>query len=420
MMGFLTIATAFDIFSLPKYSGAVEAFADKVTQGALQAIDRDGRPRAECPLKHTDVKAEVSGQLARVTVTQKFRNPFQDKIEAVYVFPLPQSEHEVLATLWARARIDELMSQDFEGIQNRAAKPDVSEAITRLGLEYRLMTQFTSFVAVEEITVADGGQPRRIDVPVEAPEGMSRINEAVQNATQYGGGPQAFDWSQMGIWRHMDGVTKVTILILLIMSIWSLVITIERYLTFSAAGEQSREFAPKLASALKSRRIDEAINLSDKYQKSHLATVANAGLQRFRDHQLSDDISGEVIEASIGALQRATASKITEFRRGLSGLATIRSTAAFVGVFGTVFGLIHAFEWLSETSSFRAEAIAGGIAEALLTTAFGLVVAVPVAWLFKYFTGKVDNFKAEMDNSSAELIVFFLKQRDRKDFDRRA
>jgi len=88
--------------------------------------------------------------------------------------PESQTEHDSMATLWARTRIDDLMSQDFAGIQNDDPQPDVREAITQLGLEYRLMTQFTSFVAVEEMTVTDGGQPRRIDVPVEMPEGMSR------------------------------------------------------------------------------------------------------------------------------------------------------------------------------------------------------------------------------------------------------
>src|SRR5262244_901031 len=88
---FLVVATTFVNLSPASYSGVVEAAPGKVTQGALQVMGSDGRPRAECPLKHTDVKAEISGQLARVTVTQEFHNPFRDKIEAVYVFPLPQS-----------------------------------------------------------------------------------------------------------------------------------------------------------------------------------------------------------------------------------------------------------------------------------------------------------------------------------------
>jgi Ca-activated chloride channel family protein len=98
--------------------------------------------------------------------------PFAREIDV----SLPKSEprRDVLATLWARARIDDLMSQDYAGIQNSAPRQDVSEAITQLGLEFRLMTQFTSFVAVEEMTVTDGGQPRRVEVPVEMPEGVSR------------------------------------------------------------------------------------------------------------------------------------------------------------------------------------------------------------------------------------------------------
>ncbi len=87
--------------------------------------------------------------------------------------PEAQGQHDVLATLWARTRIDDLMSQDYAGLQRNNAHADVKETITQLGLEYRLMTQFTSFVAVEEMTVTDGGKPRRIDVPVEMPEGMS-------------------------------------------------------------------------------------------------------------------------------------------------------------------------------------------------------------------------------------------------------
>src|SRR5262245_36458680 len=88
---FLAVVTAFVNLGPVNNMGVVEAASGKVTQGALQTIGRDGQPRAECPLKHTDVKAEVSGQLARVTVSHEFHNPFQEKIEAVYVFPLPQS-----------------------------------------------------------------------------------------------------------------------------------------------------------------------------------------------------------------------------------------------------------------------------------------------------------------------------------------
>jgi biopolymer transport protein ExbB/biopolymer transport protein TolQ len=223
-------------------------------------------------------------------------------------------------------------------------------------------------------------------------------------------GKDTADFSMMGMLRNMGAVAWGVVIILAIMSIFSIAVMIERFLTFNAARNQSREFAPKVAGALKQARLDEAIGISDKFKKSHLAMVVNAGLQEFSAHQGSD-LSGEVIDASKRALQRAESIKVAEFRRGLSSLATIGSTAPFVGLFGTVFGIIHTFQQMQNAESAGISAIAGGIAEALFTTAFGLLVAVPAVWMFNYFSSKVDNFVVEMDNSSAELIDFFLKHR---------
>src|SRR5205823_11906422 len=156
--------------------------------------------------------------------------------------------------------------------------------------------------------------------------------------------PEAADhFSSMSMIKSMGGVAIGVVIVLLIMSVYSIAIMVERYLTYSAAKKQSREFAPRVAQALKNDRIEEAINISDKHRKSHLAMVVSSGLQEFRAHEASTDISGDEIEASKRALQRAIAIKTAEFKRGLSGLATIGSTAPFVGLFGTVFGIINAF-----------------------------------------------------------------------------
>ncbi|HEV2763848.1 MAG TPA: MotA/TolQ/ExbB proton channel family protein [Pyrinomonadaceae bacterium] len=230
-----------------------------------------------------------------------------------------------------------------------------------------------------------------------------------------GGGAElaeAFSITEMV--KNLGWVALSVIIILLIMSMYSIAIMVERFLTYSAAKKQSREFAPRVAQALKNDRIEEAINISDKHKKSHLAMVVNAGLQEFRAHEAPSDISGDEIESSKRALQRAIAIKSAEFKRGLSGLATIGSTAPFVGLFGTVFGIINAFTGMKSAESAGIGAVAGGIAEALLTTALGLAVAVPAVWLFNYFTGKVDGFIVEMDNSASELIDYFLKNRTRQ------
>jgi len=240
--------------------------------------------------------------------------------------------------------------------------------------------------------------------------------EASPAATAAAGASPASDkgkFSMYEIFKNLDAVAYTVVGILLLMSVYSIAIMVERYLTYSQAKKQSREFAPRVAQALKNDRIEEAINISDKHRRSHLAMVVNSGLQEFRAHEQSAEISGDEIEASKRALQRAIAIKTAEFRRGLSGLATIGSTAPFVGLFGTVYGILHAFQSM-KTGGAGIETVAGGISEALITTALGLIVAVPAVWLFNYFTGKVDSFIVEMDNSASELIDYFLKNRSRQ------
>ena len=141
--------------------------------------------------------------------------------------------------------------------------------------------------------------------------------------------------------------------------------------------------------------------------------VVSSGLQEFRAHEGNSDISGDEIDASKRALQRAIAIKTAEFKRGLSGLATIGSTAPFVGLFGTVFGIINAFQGMKNAETAGIAAVAGGISEALFTTALGILVAVPAVWIFNYFTSKVQGFVVEMDNSASELVDYFLKQRSK-------
>ena len=203
----------------------------------------------------------------------------------------------------------------------------------------------------------------------------------------------------------------VVIIILLLMSIYMIAVGIERILTYNKAKSQSRMYAPKVAQALKNSNIDEAINISDKHKDSHLAMVVSSGLKEFSAHQGNSDISGEEMEASKRALERAIAVKTAELKRGLSGLATVGSTAPFVGLFGTVVGYIGAVQALKKNESAGIGAVGGAISEALIATAFGIAVAVPAVWLFNYFTNKVTSFGVEMENSASELVDYFIKQR---------
>jgi len=154
------------------------------------------------------------------------------------------------------------------------------------------------------------------------------------------GGTVSF--SPMGLWQHMGWLARCVAILLFIESIWSLAVMIDRYLYFSAARKQSREFAPKVAGALKDSKLEEAIKIADRNKKSHLAEVVTAGLQEFRVS--SGMPTEETIESSQRALERAEAIVHAKLKRGLSVLATIGSTAPFVGLFGTVVGILNAFQ----------------------------------------------------------------------------
>jgi len=223
------------------------------------------------------------------------------------------------------------------------------------------------------------------------------------------------DLSLYGIAKSLSIPGWVVIITLLLMTIYIIAIGIERYMTYNKAKAESRQYAPKVAQALKGNNIDEAINISDRHKNSHLAMVVSSGLKEFAAHQGNSDISGEEMEASKRATARAMAIKTAELKRGLSGLATVGSTAPFVGLFGTVIGIIGAFAKLSEDGGAGGIGQVGGsIAEALITTAFGIAVAVPAVWLFNYFTNKVTSFGIEMENSASELIDYFIKQKSKQ------
>jgi len=223
----------------------------------------------------------------------------------------------------------------------------------------------------------------------------------------------AISFDPLRMWGNMTLMGKGIVSVLFIMSAWSIGVMIDRVLAFNAARKQSRQFAPAVAGALREGKLEEAIKIADKYRKSHLAKVVVAGLQEFNAHQASSEISGDEIEASKRALDRSEAIVHAELKRGISSLATIGSTAPFVGLLGTVIGIINAFRGIATEKSAGLGAVSAGISEALLTTAVGLFVAIPAVWMYNFFTARLEAFDVEMGNSSSELIDYFLKRTQR-------
>jgi biopolymer transport protein ExbB len=218
----------------------------------------------------------------------------------------------------------------------------------------------------------------------------------------------------MEMWHQMGWIAKAIGVILIIMSMISFGVAIERIYTFSQARKQSKLYAPQVAKHLKEGRLKDAIAVSSSknYRYSHLAKVVLAGLQ---EYQFQQETGGnlnreDLVDTVRRAIQRASALTANDLKKGVSSLATIGATAPFVGLLGTVVGIITAFQGIAATGSGGLGAVSAGISEALVETALGLVVAIPAVWMYNYFTGRLEYFNVEMDNSSSELVDYFIKK----------
>ena len=216
------------------------------------------------------------------------------------------------------------------------------------------------------------------------------------------------------MWGTMGPVAKGVAFVLIFMSMWSFGVAIERLYTFSQARKQSKLYAPQVAKHLKEGRLKDALAVSQSktYQYSHLAKVVLAGLQ---EYQFQHDAGGalnrdDLVDTVRRAIQRATALTSNDLKKGIPALATIGSTAPFVGLLGTVVGVINAFVGIASTGSGGIAGVSAGIAEALVETALGLFVAIPAVWFYNYLTSRLEYFNVEMDNSSSELVDYFIKK----------
>ncbi len=220
------------------------------------------------------------------------------------------------------------------------------------------------------------------------------------------------DFGMWALWNSMGYVAKGVVIVLALMSIWTIKVTIDRMLLFRAARNQSIDFLPLATQCLKSNKLREAVEVARKYKSSHLSRVVAAGLQEMQSESDDRVEGGLLLDAVRRAMDRESIMVATDLKKGISSLATIGTTAPFIGLFGTVYGIIHAFQSMAASGSGGLGSVSAGIAEALITTAFGLFVAIPAVWIFNIFTGRVDFFVLEMNNSSSELVDYFIKKQN--------
>ena len=210
------------------------------------------------------------------------------------------------------------------------------------------------------------------------------------------------------LWGTMGGFAKGIVYVLFLMSLLSLSTAFQRFWDLNRSRKQVVKFAPKLSAALEAADLDAAERAVQEHQKGHLAAAYRGVFSALKEH-----VSDRTLTATeVGAIQRTIdlnkLEQLARFRRGMGIMATTGATAPFVGLLGTTMGVVNAFTGMAAAGSGGLAAISAGIAEALITTALGLLVAIPAVWLYNYFSNRIEMVSMEIDYGSKEFMNFLL------------
>lgn len=215
------------------------------------------------------------------------------------------------------------------------------------------------------------------------------------------------------LWAESGAFAKFIIISLAIMSVYTLTVTFQKFMKVRKSEAATRKFAPQFSRAIQEENLDQAITLAEKNKDSHVARVLGGALSEVKP-LLRDraTITAADINSAERAVERQMLIVLSEFKRGSGVLGTVGATAPFVGLLGTTMGIVNSFSAMASGAAGAAGGFSGimaGIAEALITTAFGILVAIPAVWLYNYFTTKTENLSVEMTYTSKELIDYLIK-----------
>src|SRR5256886_4199334 len=217
------------------------------------------------------------------------------------------------------------------------------------------------------------------------------------------------DLSLIDLWHQMGNFAKGIVFVMAIMSIYSLTIMVSKWWNLRKAQKETIKFAPEFSQFLEEDNLTEAIRLAESYKKSHVALVLGGALGEVKPLIADGSVTVADINSAERAVERNMLLEITNLKRGLAVLATVGSTAPFVGLLGTTMGVVNSFTGMAQPGAGGLAAIGGGIAEALITTAFGLLVAIPAGWGDNYFPTQIDNPRPPMTYVSKEKIGYLIK-----------
>jgi biopolymer transport protein ExbB/TolQ len=218
-------------------------------------------------------------------------------------------------------------------------------------------------------------------------------------------------FSLIEVWHAAGFVGKGVFVLLSIMSVYSLGLVAERLVRLAAARKQSMAYVGKLRGFLEDGKLEPAVEAAKSLPKSPVAQVVAAGVKGYvagQEQVAKGRVGVDLVEALDRNLERVRDREVAGLKRGLSALATIGSTAPFVGLFGTVVGIIKAFTSMSASGSGGLGAVSGDIAEALVATGLGLFVAIPAVALFNFLSGRVEEMVVDMNDVAGEVVAHVL------------
>lgn len=228
--------------------------------------------------------------------------------------------------------------------------------------------------------------------------------ELAARASEEAGAHTSF--GPMEFWAAAGAEARLVIVTLVGLTLICFVVWIERLIAFSRARRQSMRVASEIVGPLKSGDVASALRIAsdEKYKASYLAKVLQAGLTEMHEHPNEFGV-----ENATRAVEKAIAEEIAKLKRGFAWLATTGSTAPFVGLFGTTFGVINAFSGMASSGGGGLAGISAGISEALYTTAVGIGVAIIGVWLYNFFNGKIEKVQNELGSSEADFLDWASK-----------
>jgi biopolymer transport protein ExbB/biopolymer transport protein TolQ len=205
---------------------------------------------------------------------------------------------------------------------------------------------------------------------------------------------------------------KIIIAILVLLLMYQIYIAVERFVMYGQSGAATEKFLKLFMDTLRRGDFEAAKRAATTHNKSHVALVLKHGLDIFQyEKQLKTmNANHDVIQPVERAIERGAAEVHELLKKGMGHLATIASLAPFIGLLGTVIGIIAVFSDLKTKGAGDINALAGSIGEALATTALGLIVAIPAAWFYNLLTGKQDMVTTNINNAASQMIDEFIRR----------